>query len=300
MEPQSVNKGDRNKIYFLVIVIAALIGTNVFLYFKDRQQSQKFVTVSTEKDKLKLEVEKIEVELDKVNALNLELSDKLVDEQKLAREKIAELKTALEKGQITQGELDKANGEINDLKTFVKNYGDQIAQLQKDNAFLKTSKDSLENAVKSISNRAANLETENSNLNAKVKTAATLKIKAAEIIAFRIKSSGKKVEVSKSSTAERLAVRFSIVPNELAHRGPHTIFLRVFDPAGNLLANEENRFEVDGQDMQYSQSISIDYNDDESLYTIDWFNPKAFIKGIYTAILYSDGGTMGKAQIELR
>ncbi len=92
MGQQNVNKGDRNKIYFLIIVIAALIGTNGYLFFKDRQQNERLVTVSTEKDKLRLEVEKIEVELDKVNALNLDLNEKLVDEQKLAREKIAEIK----------------------------------------------------------------------------------------------------------------------------------------------------------------------------------------------------------------
>mgnify|MGYP001145578157 FL=1 len=300
MEPQKINKGDRNKIYFLVIVIAALIGTNAYLFFKDRQQSERFVTVSTEKDKLRLEVEKIEVELDKVNALNLDLNDKLVEEQKLAREKIAELKEALEKGQITQGELDKANAQINELKTFVKNYNDQIIQLQKDNIFLKNSRDSLENAIKNMGNRATNLETENTALNAKVKTAAALKVKDADIIAFRTKSSGKKVEVTKSSTAEKLSVRFNIIPNELAEKGHHNIYLRVFDPAGNLLAEDSNRFEADGQDMQYSHSIFIDYNNDETTYTIDWTNPKPFIKGIYTVILYTDGSTMGKAQIDLR
>ncbi|SEQ83122.1 hypothetical protein [Pedobacter rhizosphaerae] len=300
MEPQKINKGDRNKIYFLVIVIAALIGTNAYLFFKDRQQSERFVTVSTEKDKLRLEVEKIEVELDKVNALNLDLNDKLVEEQKLAREKIAELKVALEKGQITQGELDKANAQIDELKTFVKNYNDQIIQLQKDNTFLKNSRDSLENAIKNMGTRATNLETENTALNAKVKTAAALKVKDADIIAFRTKSSGKKVEVTKSSTAEKLSVRFNIIPNELAEKGHHNIYLRVFDPAGNLLAEDSNRFEADGQDMQYSHSIFIDYNNDETTYTIDWTNPKPFIKGIYTVILYTDGSTMGKAQIDLR
>jgi hypothetical protein len=300
MEPQKINKGDRNKIYFLVIVIAALIGTNAYLFFKDRQQSERFVTVSTEKDKLRLEVEKIEVELDKVNALNLDLNDKLVEEQKLAREKIAELKEALEKGQITQGELDKANVQINELKTFVKNYNDQIIQLQKDNIFLKNSRDSLENAIKNMGNRATNLETENTALNAKVKTAAALKVKDADIIAFRTKSSGKKVEVTKTSTAEKLSVRYNIIPNELAEKGHHNIYLRVFDPAGNLLAEDSNRFEADGQDMQYSHSIFIDYNNDETTYTIDWTNPKPFIKGIYTVILYTDGSTMGKAQIDLR
>lgn len=300
MEPQNVNKGDRNKIYFLVVVIAALIGTNAYLFFKDRQQNEKFVTVSTEKDKLRLEVEKIEVELDKVNALNLDLNEKLVEEQKLAREKIEELKAALEKSEITQEELDKANSQINELKTFVKNYNDQIVQLQRDNISLKSSRDSLENTLRSMSNRTSRLESENSSLNAKVKTAAALKIQNAEIIAFRTKSSGKKVEVSKSSTAEKLSVRFNIIANELADKGHHNIYLRVFDPAGNLLADDANHFEADGQEMQYSHSIYINYNNDESTYVVDWTNPKPFIKGIYTVILYADGNTMGKAQIELR
>ncbi|PWS27789.1 hypothetical protein DHW03_09435 [Pedobacter yonginense] len=300
MEPQNVSKGDRNKIYFLVIVIVALIGTNAFLFFKDRQQSQRFVTVSTEKDKLRLEVEKIEVELDKVNALNLDLGEKLESEQKLAREKIAELKTALEKGQITQGELDKAYTQISELKVFVKNYNDQILQLQRDNLFLKNSRDSLESTLKNLSGRASNLENENSNLNAKVKTAAALKLQNAEIVAFRTKSNGKKIEVTKSSGTEKLSVRFSIVPNELAEKGHHNIYLRVFDPAGNLLADESNRFEADGQEMQFSHSIFINYNNDDSTYVIDWANPNPFIKGIYTVILYADGNTLGKAQIDLK
>jgi len=300
MESQKVNKGDRNKIYLLVIVIAALVGMNAYLFFKDRQQSERFVTISTEKDKLRLEVEKIEVELDKVEALNLDLNEKLLEEQKSAREKIAQLKVALEKGEITQGELDKANNQINELRTFVKNYNDQIIQLQRDNIYLKNSRDSLENTLKSVNNKASNLENENANLNAKVKTAAVLKLQGAEIVAFRTKSSGKKVEVTKSSTAEKLSVRFNIIPNELAEKGHHNIYLRVFDPAGNLLADEGNRFEADGQEMQYSHSIYINYNNDESTYVIDWTNPKPFIKGIYTVILYADGNTLGKAQVNLK
>lgn len=300
MEPQNVNKGDRNKIYFLIIVIAALIGTNGYLFFKDRQQGERLVTVSTEKDKLRLEVEKIEVELDKVNALNLDLNEKLIGEQKLAREKITELKLALEKGEITQAELDKAQTQIDDLKVFIKNYNDQVTQLQRENIFLKSARDSLENSVKNANDRVNNLASENSNLNAKVKVAAALKVQNSEIVAFRTKSSGKKVEVSKSSTAEKLSIRFTIIPNELAEKTHHNIYLRVFDPAGNLLADEDNRFEADGQEMQFSYSILINYNNDGSMYTIDWANPKSFIKGIYTVILYTDGATMGKAQLELK
>lgn len=300
MEPQNVNKGDRNKIYFLIIVIAALIGTNGYLFFKDRKQGEKLVTVSAEKDKLRLEVEKIEVELDKVNALNLDLNEKLLGEQKLARTKIEELKAALEKGQITQAELDKAQSQIEELKVFIKNYNEQVIQLQNENIFLKSSRDSLESGLKNANDKATNLANENSALNAKVKTAAALKLKQADVFAYRTKSSGKKVEVTKSSTAEKLNIKFEIIPNELAEKGHHNIFIRVFDPAGNLLADDSNRFEADGQEMQFSYSIFIDYNNDGSVYSIDWTNPKPFIKGIYTVILYTDGSTMGKAQIELK
>ncbi|RZJ79033.1 MAG: hypothetical protein EOO20_27265, partial [Chryseobacterium sp.] len=177
---------------------------------------------------------------------------------------------------------------------------DQIIQLQKDNIFLKNSRDSLENTLRNLNSKTSNLETENSTLNAKVKTASALKLQSAEIVAFRTKSSGKKIEVTKSSSAEKLSVRFNIIPNELAEKGHHNIYLRVFDPAGNLLADEGNRFEADGQEMQYSHSIYINYNNDDSTYVIDWKNPKAFIKGIYTVILYADGNTMGKAQVDLR
>lgn len=300
MEQQNVNKGDSNKIYFLIIVIAALVGTNGYLFFKDRQQSEKTVTVSTEKDKLRLEVEKIENELDKVNALNLDLNKNLLEEQKLARVKIQELKVALEKGTLTQRELDNAASQINELKTFVKNYNEQIVTLQKENKFLKVKQDSLETTVKSINEKADNLASENAKLSATVKVASALKIQEVNIFAYRTKSSGKKIDVTRSSSAEKLSVKFKVMANDLAEKGFHNVFLRVFDPAGNLLADDSNHFEADGQEMQYSYAINIDFTNDGSYYTIDWANPKPFIKGIYTVILYTDGYTMGKAQIELK
>lgn len=295
-----VNKVDRNKVYFLVVVIAALLGINAYLYFKDKQQSSRFVTVNTEKDRLKLEVEKIEVELDRVNALNVSLSEKLQNEQKLAREKIAELKLALQKGQLTQGDLEKAQSQIKELREFVKNYNDQIIRLEKENSYLKTERDSLKTTANAINEKAENLARENENLNAKVKVGAALKASEIGITAFKVKSSGKHVEVTRASTAQKLVVNFSIVPNPLAEKNYHKIYLRVFDPAGNLIADGNNLFEADGQQMQYSSAIEVSYNDDETAYKIEWTNPKEFMKGAYAIILYADGYVMGKDQIVLR
>lgn len=299
-EQDPVNKVDRNKVYFLVVVIAALLGVNAYLYVKDKQQSSRFVTVSTEKERLNLEVEKIEAELDKVTLLNINLSDKLAQEEKLAREKIAELKLALQKGKLTQGDLDDAQDQIKDLKEFVKNYNDQIIRLEKENSYLKTERDSLRATANNYSEKAENLEKENQNLNAKVKVGAALKASNIFIAAFKVKESGKNILVTKASTANKLTVKFAIVSNPLAEKNYHRVYLRVFDPAGNLIANENNLFEIDGQQMQYSSVIEFAYNDDETEYKIDWTNPKEFTKGTYSVILYADGYVMGKSEIALR
>lgn len=295
-----INKGDRNKIYFLIVVIAALLGTNLYLYVKDQQQSERFVTVNTEKDRLKLEVEKIEVELDKANNLNLVLSEKLQEEQKLARLKIAELKLALQKGVLTEGKLAEAQKDVMELRTFVKNYSEQVSLLEKENADLKNQRDSLKEFANAESRKAEELAKKNAELSAKVKTGASLKANNVYIIAYKVKSSGKNIEVTRASTAKKLSVKFGIVPNPLAEKNYHKIYLRIFDPAGNLVADENNMFEADGQEMQYTSSTSISYNDDNTSYTMDWVNPGEFIKGTYSIILYTDGFTMGKASITLR
>lgn len=294
-----INKGDRNKIFFLTIAIVALLGSNVYLYFKDKHENERFVTVNTEKDRLKLEVEKIEVELDKVSAINLQLNEKLIKEQDLARIKIAELKAALEKGQLTQGELTLAQKQIKELKEFVYNYNEEIVRLGKENLKLKNVRDSLQKSVDQINEKAELLAQNNQELNALVKTSAALKATNVNIQAFRVKNNGKSISTNSASSAKKLQIDFNVVPNQLAKKDYHQIYLRVFDPAGNLLANENNMFEADGQEMQYSDMITISFNDDNTAYSMQWVNPKEFIKGTYAIILYADGFVMGKGSIDL-
>jgi myosin heavy subunit len=295
-----VNKGDRNKIYFLIVVILALLGTNAFLFFRDKHEKERFVTTNTEKDRLKLEVEKIEVEFDKVNLMNVALTEKLQNEQKQARKKIAELKKALQKGDVTEAELAAAQDELKKLKAFLTGYKEDIGHLEKENTFLKSERDSLTTSVISVKAIATDLEKKNSELAAKVKSGAALKAFNVRLLAYKVKNSGKNVEVSKASGAQKLTTYFNIIPNQLAEKDYHKIYIRIFDPAGNLIANETNMFEADGQEMQYSEMISISYNNDDTDYNLEWVNPKPFIKGTYSVILYANGFTMGKAAIDLK
>lgn len=297
---EAINKGDRNKIYFLVVVIMALLGTNAYLLVKNKHQGQRFVTVNTEKDRLKLEVEKIEAELDKVNMLNLTLTSRLQEEQKMAREKIAELKRSLQDSQLTQADLEVAQKEVKELREFVKHHNEEIQRLEKENTSLRTERDSLKEAEQVSTKKSKELQKKNIELEEKVRTGAALKAGNLSLIAYKVKNNGKTTEVDKASAAKKLTVTFSIVSNQLATKDYHKIYLRVFDPAGNLVADGANMFEAEGAEMQYTSSTSISYNDDDTVYTMDWINPAPFIKGKYTIILYTDGFSMGTASVTLR
>jgi hypothetical protein len=295
-----VNKGDRNKIYFMIVVIAALLGTNAFLYFKDKHEKERFVTTTTEKERLKLEVEKIEVEFDKVNTMNVALTEKLQKEQQLARAKISALKQSLQRGQVTQTELINAQSELKKLRSFLNGYKEDFSRVEKENTFLKAERDSLVKSVSHVSARANALEKKNSELSAKVKSGAALKAINVTLLAFKVKNSGKNIEVTKASAAQKLVTYFNIIPNQLAAKDYHKIYIRVFDPSGNLIADEQNMFEADGQEMQYSDMITISYNNDDTAYNMEWVNPRQFIKGTYSILLYANGFTMGKAAITLK
>jgi hypothetical protein len=173
-------------------------------------------------------------------------------------------------------------------------------KLKQENTHLKSEMDSLESYALTASQEAEALTKRNAELDEKIKTSAALKASNITVAAFRVKSSGKNIEVTKASTAKKLTVSFEIVPNQLATKDYHKIYLRIFNPSGNLIADEANMFEADGEEMQFTSATSISFNDDNTAYKMDWINPGTFVKGVYSIILYADGYTMGRASIDLR
>jgi DNA repair exonuclease SbcCD ATPase subunit len=292
---------DSNKIYFLVAVILALLGTNTYLFFKDKKANDRIVTISDEKTRMQTEIDKIEAELDIATSNNLKLSDQMLKEQTIAREKIDELRSALKQGQLTQGQLAKAQEEIKQLKYFVSKYSTEIDELKKQNQDLTSERNELLSTVDSVRTKANELEKQNDELNTKVQAAAAIKSANVSIAAFNIRNSGKESMVTRANTTDKLKVNFSLVNNSLAQKGLHTIFLRVIDPSGNLvIANNGGLFVSDDQELQYSYKTAIEFANDGRTYTIDWTDGRSYQKGLYTIILYADGYTMGKGSVSLR
>ncbi|MGV8879554.1 MAG: hypothetical protein ACOH2A_11035 [Sphingobacteriaceae bacterium] len=295
------SKKKSNVIYFLIAVVIALVGTNAYIYFQKNKSDQKIVYQNDEKTRLQTELDSLEVQLEAVNADKTKITADLQSKNEELQTKIVNLRKELGRGKLSQNELIKAKEDIKQLRYFVTKYTTDMEELKKQNIALTQERDTLKNKVVTITEQASTLAKQNEELNTKVVAASSLKTASIGITPYKIKNSGKEVDVTRASTAKKIKVDFTVAVNEVATDGLHDIYMRIIDPTGNLITvNDSGTFSADSEELQYTYKTSIDYKGDGSMYTISWINPADFEKGTYTVVLYADGFTMGKSTFSLK
>lgn len=298
-----------NLIYFLIVVVLALLGTNLYLYLQKNKSDERIVTQKSDDNKvlfttqttLKASLDSLTTQLDSANSGKHRVSQALQAKDEELKAKITQLKKALANGNLTAKQLISAKEDIKQLRYFVTKYTADIEELKQQNATLTTERDTLKTSLATVNQKATTLQKQNQDLSNKVQIAAAIKTSSIQIAAYKVKNSGKEVEVSRAKPAKKIKVNFTVTSNELAQKGLHDIYLRVIDPTGNLvITSNSGNFNIDSQDMQYSYKSAIDFKNDGSGYVIDWLNPAEFQKGTYSVLLYADGYTMGKSSFNLR
>jgi len=303
MENQSgpATKKNSNVIYFLIVVDLALLGTDVYLYLQKNKSDTKIVYQEDEKNRLKVELDSLEAQIEQVNTGKAKMSAELRAKNDSLEARIKVLRVQLDKGKLTKAELSKAQEDVKQLRYFVASYTAQIEELKKQNTTLASERDTLKTNLASTTEKAATLETQNKDLDNKVTIAKALKVGSVNIVAYKVKGSGKEVEVSRANPAKKIKINFLVASNTLADKALHDVYIRVLDPTGNLITDTNSgNFSADGQDLQYTYKTSIDFKNDGSMFTLDWTNPAKFQKGAYTVMLYSDNSTMGQGTFSLK
>ena len=298
---QQAPKKNSNVIYFLIAVVVALLGTDVYLYTQKNKSDTKIVYQNDEKTRLQTELDSLEAQIEQVNSGRTKMTAQMQAKNDSLRTTIAILRKKLAKGQLTVAELGKAQEDIKQLRYFVTKYTADIEELKTQNTTLATERDTLKSNLATVNEKATALEQKNQELDNKVKVASAIKIGSANVVAYKIKNSGKEDDVTKAKQAQKLKINFTVASNAVAEKGLHDVFVRVIDPTGNLITpTDSGTFNADSQDLQYTYKTAIDFRDDGSGYTIDWLNAAPFQKGTYTILLYADGYTMGKTSITLK
>src|SRR5580704_3913277 len=289
-------KKNSNVIYFLIVVVLALLATDVYLYLQKNKSDTKIVYQNDEKTRLQTELDSLEAQIEQVNAGKTKMSQQMQAQTDSLRAKIKVLRTELAKGKLTVAELNQAQENIKQLRYFVTKYTADIEELKKQNTALSTERDTLKTTLKVANQKDSTLSKQNQDLDAKVKVGSAIKLATSDIVAYKIRGSGKEVDTKRAGPAKKIKINFTFASNDIAEKGLHDIYIRIIDPTGNLITgNDSGPFTADGQDLQFTYKTSIDFKNDGTSYTIDWVNPAAFQKGAYTVLLYADGYTMGKS-----
>lgn len=300
-QPNQTPKKNSNLVYFLIVMILALFATDIYLYLQKNKSDTRIVYQDGEKNRLQTELDSLEAQIEQVNAGKTRISASLQAKNDSLKAKIKVLRAELAKGKLTVAELAKAQEDVKQLRYFVTKYTADIEELKKQNQSLATERDTLKTHLVTAAKKDSDLTQKNKELDNKVKVASALKVATIDVVAYKIRGSGKEIDTKRSSVAKKIKINLTIASNAVAAKAMHDIYLRVIDPTGNLITGSDSgTFNADGQDLQFTYKTSIEFKDDGSGYTIDWVNPVAFQKGSYTVLLYADGYTMGKTSFQLK
>jgi len=103
------------------------------------------------------------------------------------------------------------------------------------------------------------------------------------------------------SRVRYMTANLSLVENALADKGPLRIYVRVKDPEGILLNNNESTsFTAGGEVLQATASREVDYEGNEVDLTIYINDTGEFVKGVYTLEVYTEQSLLGRAECMLR
>ena len=215
-----------------------------------------------------------------------------------SREQVAMLIEKLNKTQATnRAKIRQYEKELGTLRTIMKGYIVQIDSLNTLNKRLTA--DAAAARREAAESRRANeeLSAQVENLSSQVTAGKVLRARAISLAGYY----GNDKQGDRHSRVRYMIANLSLVENSLADRGPVRVYVRVKDPDGVLLMNNESvGFEVGGETLQASASREVDYEGSEVDMSIYINDTGEFVKGVYTLEVYTQQALLGRAECMLR
>ena len=215
-----------------------------------------------------------------------------------SREQVAQLIEKLNKTQATnRAKIRQYEKELGTLRSIMKGYIVQIDSLNSLNK--KLTADAAAARREAAESRRANeeLTQQVESLSSQVNAGKILKARAISLAAFYSNDQ----QGDRHNRVRYMVANLTLVENSLADHGPVRVYVRVKDPDGVLLMNNEStEFTVDGATMQATASREVDYEGQEVDLSIYINDTGEFIKGVYTLEVFTEKSLLGRAECMLR
>ena len=284
-------KGPRTLMTILAVIALVLAGVLAYMLY---QRNALVKDLEGEKAELAQEMSALQQDFNSLNSDYESINHQL----DTSREQVAMLIEKLNKTEATnRAKIRQYEKELGTLRTIMKGYIVQIDSLNTLNK--KLTADAAAARREAAESRRANeeLTQQVENLSSQVNAGKVLRARAISLTGYY--SNDKAGD--RHSRVRYMVANLSLVENSLADHGPVRIYVRVKDPEGLLLINNESvDFTANGVPMQATASREVDYEGNEVDLSIYVNDTGEFEKGVYTLEVYSEKGLMGRAECMLR
>ena len=296
----------RNNTVIFIIIIAVLLGTNIYLFTSRSKVSQQrdeaysqLDTVTVDRDNVKSEYDAALARLDLLVGKNAQLDSMVTNKESEINRLRSQIQGILSNSRATAADYARARTLISQLNSKVKTYEERIAELEQDNT-------RLNKYNQTLSEERDSTVTKNIALSQKVRLASVLHASNIRMVPIDLKRNGKKEkETSRASRVDIFRITFDIDENRIAEDGVKDLYIRIIGPSGSLLSNAAYGSGVtntyDGQTLNYTMAkqVSLKQGVPVKDIVVDWHQDSDYERGTYKIEIYNEGYKVGSGSIDL-
>ncbi|GAB5537972.1 MAG: hypothetical protein Salg2KO_00750 [Salibacteraceae bacterium] len=297
------SSGNNRLMTILVILLAITNIVTAYLLITKHQENVEIVTQNTdltvEKNNLTSELEEMLAQYDSLSTDNEEMQAQIAEQ----RQQIEEMLKEAEKHKNDAWIIHKLRKEASTLRDIMKSYVVTIDSLNTVNQGLVVAKKQVETQLSSQKQENQELNKTNEQLNEKVKLGSKLRVLDLASNAERMKNNTVSRETNRAKRADKIKTCFTIDKNEVTKPGKKTLYLRIIDPSGEVLApdqSEDYMFTYDGKEGLYSRTEEVVYDNAELDMCLYWDVDDELAEGKYIVEVYAEDYFMGSTEFELK
>ncbi len=289
----AAGKPGRKRPLLLIIVLIILACTLIYLgytYSELKKQSEIEKTeLERQKANLEGELMSIYAQYDSLKSENDTMNLKLMVEQHRIERLLKINANNVYKIRMYEKELET-------IRKVLRSYIYQIDSLNQANIALRSENLEVKQQLRKTVKEKEDLSQVKEELETKVEIASV--INAKNIVVSPLNKRSK--ENLKADKVDKLRTCFTLRENAIIPAGNKIIYLRIARPDDVILTAGVNLFEFQGEQIVYTASREVQYENIDIELCIFWTNDGQLIPGTYNVNLYCDGNDIGSTTFSLK
>lgn len=285
-------------LFFLMTLVCAVLG---WLLINQKTETQTVVAeniqITQESEEVKRDLQNLQTEYAMLETNDVFLKAEIEDKKKL----IEQLQRDAEKHKDDAYIMAKLKKEMKTLRDIMQHFVVEIDSLNTLNKKLVAERDSVSTELGTEKEKRNMLQSEKDKL---YQLGSIIKSSGMKVTALNVKSKTKATETTKAKRTDKIMVAFKLEENNIAPKGPRTIYVRIVMPDGKEWCDSpdaDHLFTFGSSKGYYAMKKSLQYNNEDV--SVEMLVRKKETQelpaGKYHVEVCLDNQPVGKAVLEL-